>query len=675
MTVSAADTDRLTCEAARAGLERDAGLDAAERRERGVVHTPVELARWAVGQVDELLEQELDCAGGLACPDVALVDPALGAGVWLAAALERAGGRKGSPAACVGLELDEGALTSAGRVLQPAADRAGWPLLLRRENTLAVENPWPDLVATRVVLGNPPWAGRTANRDVELSQQWLQDFQREPDGQPLRERRMGVLSDDYVRFTRWAAEQVRRGPRGGVWCLATNGSYLDGPVHRGMRACLMRWFDGVRVLDMGGSALLARTEQRDENLFGVRPSTALTLAWVRPQPSASCAVHYSRLFGSRSTKLTRLDQDDVPDPQSLSPSEPFYRFVPDASVAYPKDSVSLAEAMPFHREGVQTNRDAVATAISKSRLLSQLAAFVDGDLAVPPRGHFDVERARERVAAALEADPDGTRGISAVPLAYRPLQTRWLAPIAPFCHRPRPDLAGAAERSSLCLLTARKDRGGQPWHLFGASRDLADACYLSSRSSCRTRVFPTHTADGEANLDPQVQALWSERVGHRVSAEDFVLHALSVLASAAYRARFDERLRTDYPAVSPPGPAQWQARLAAGRTLAAALCEPAECAGVQVHGELPESGPVTTRYDGDADALWLSSGCHLSPIPADLWDVKVGHFPLLKNALRSLVGQPVRDAAVRRLVGGAQGWHDGLKAADAAYGDPHDNDA
>ena len=47
------------------------------------------LAEKAMAQVDERLRSALGLHAGLRSPNLALLDPALGTGVWLAAALER----------------------------------------------------------------------------------------------------------------------------------------------------------------------------------------------------------------------------------------------------------------------------------------------------------------------------------------------------------------------------------------------------------------------------------------------------------------------------------------------------------------------------------------------------------------------------------------------------------
>lgn len=517
-----------------AGRVREAEVDRGARRTFGVVHTPPELARHVVAEVDGAL-RAFGLGAGLADPRVTIVDPSCGPGVFLAAALARA-----PEARLVGLDVDAGALRQA-RSLLPSTVR-----LLRRD-TLASLDVGPVDVA--VVLGNPPWAGRSSSR-TELLTTLLEDFRREADGSPLAEKKIGVLSDAYVRFLRWGAEVVRRAPGGGVLGFVTNASWLDGPVHRGMRAAMARFFRDVRVLDLGGSALTARAGgERDENVFGVRPSVCVTVA-TRPaghDEGTSGRVQVACARGTRQAKLAGLASARFVEVRAEGP----WRVSRGGAGSWPASFVALDAIFPFHREGVQTNRDAVVIDRDRDALLARLQTFALGLAdprfgdAVGRREHFDPERARREVAAALRVDPEGETFLR--PLWYRPFDRRWLAALPALCHRPRPDLQAASEASSLCLVTVRKDRGTRTWNHVALIDGTVDNCFLSSRSSCRSRAFPTHGPDGAENLSERGRALagaWGAR--------EMLLHAATWLSAAAYREGFAELLATDYPRVPPP---------------------------------------------------------------------------------------------------------------------------
>jgi predicted helicase len=143
-----------------------------------------------------------------------------------------------------------------------------------------------------------------------------------------------VLADSYVRFFALCAELARERQNGAVVALVTNASFLDGLVHRGMRARLASWFDEVQVLDLGGSALVGRSrERRDDNVFGVRPSVAVTWLCRYPRTARSTlspgTAHcsYARQFGSRNDKLAWLSAV-APEQLAFQPLACLYSALP-----------------------------------------------------------------------------------------------------------------------------------------------------------------------------------------------------------------------------------------------------------------------------------------------------------------------------------------------------------
>jgi hypothetical protein len=580
--------------AARAAAARDRALSAEQKKRGGVVHTPPELARFVARAADALLREELGLPGGLADPELAVIDPACGPGAFLAAAAavvrERARVAAGSLPVLHGFDRDPEAIAAAA-ALVPELARDGVRCALTQRDTLREARPAhvAELAPALCVLGNPPWVGGAH----EALEPWFaalaESMRHDAYGAPIDERKVGVLADTYVRFARWALEVARCARRGAVIALVTNGSYLDGPVHRGLRGLLLRELDALHVIDLGGNALLARdragAQQRDDNVFGVRPSVAIALGvrrGARDADAPPARVRYARLFGSRAGKLAQLgdaELDSLPF-APLAPEPQYVRFVPTraADRAY-ASWPSLAEAMPFHREGVQTNRDGFAIEVRRADLIERLRAFAGGAepgeiaLATRPMAHYDPEKARGVLRDAFARDPSAETFIR--PIAYRPFDTRWFVALAPICHRPRPELLRAIDAGGLALLSTRKDRGSAPWAHFGAARDVPDNCYLSTRSSCRTRAFPRLTPDGRDNLGEAVARGVAERIGHAIDARAFIAYALAVLANADYRAQHDEWLRIDYPRIPwPRDAAQFERLRAAGERLIALFCDP-----------------------------------------------------------------------------------------------------
>ncbi|MDB4989513.1 MAG: putative helicase [Myxococcaceae bacterium] len=657
----------LISRALAAATERARGSTRTHLRARGVVPTPSVLARLGVARVDQLLRSELGIEQGLASERVAILDPAVGTGVWLAAVLEHTRTR-GAKAHLLGFDTDQATIDAAAALLAPEAATQGACLSLSCANTLELAAPFPDSDRVRVIVGNPPWAARSLSRGGALSDAWLSEFRLDHEGAALSERRVGVLSDDYVRFFRWALEQARTTEHGAVVCLATNASFLDGPVHRGMRSALLKAFDQLELLDLGGNSLLSRardgSRQRDDNLFGVRVGAAISWAWRSARPSATpraaTSVSFAQLRGSLADKLVALERA-TPSSTRHTPSAPWFHFRPGvAATAQP--GFSLAEAFPFQREGVQTNRDAVAIALSYAELEQRLHEFVRGDLSVPALRHFDPARARTLLSAARE------RGESCIAkLSYRPLDDRFFVTLPPLCHRPRAELQAAMSHSSLCLLAVRKDRGAAQFNLFGAAQHTADACFLSTRSSCRTRVFPSHQPDGSPNLSAGVQAQLGERIGRAPSSVEVIEYALSVLGSPRHRCEQQAALQLDYAHLPWPRDAShFERAVQLGQSFVTALsaeraptgqdlvCTP----GIDLEGPLGE-----LRYEAAAGTLSSGGRVLLHGVQPAWWTAQVGHHGFVASVLRT--GAPIKLARVIDALNRAAAWVAAEGAADA----------
>ena len=145
-----------------------------------------------------------------------------------------------------------------------------------------------------VVLGNPPYAGHSANRSWEVGPKGkkvrtfigklLRDYYF-VDGQPLGERNPKWLQDDYVKFIRFGQWRIER-TGAGILALITNHGYLDNPTLRGMRQQLMRTFDEIYVMDLHGNAKkkeVCPDGSKDENVFDIQQGVAIALMVKLPK--------------------------------------------------------------------------------------------------------------------------------------------------------------------------------------------------------------------------------------------------------------------------------------------------------------------------------------------------------------------------------------------------------
>lgn len=667
------EIERLAAQHAR---ERETTLDRAQKRAHGVVHTPPELAQRVVRESDRLLRERLQLSAGIAAEQLLWLDPACGPGAFFAAGLALGEQRTGFALHGLGFDLDAQALALAARLsTHPCSAR----LQLVHADALATDEVRSALAphaGPLLVLGNPPWVTARAQLTA-LDRARLEPFRRSADGVRLPERKLGVLTDAYVRFFALCAELVRDRDAGAVVALVSNGSYLDGLMHRGMRARLLSWFDELYVLDLGGSALLGRSrELRDDNVFGVRPSVAVTWLCRLPGPRAvrpAGKAFYARMLGSQAHKAQQLMAAEPLAFEPLAPEPPQLFFVPRARrdpryASYP----ALSEWLPFQREGVQSNRDAVVVDHEPARLLERLRAFSRGDsagvLAVASKAlhHYDPARARRAVAAALEADPEGTLGIVLQPLAYRPFDTRVFCPVIPLCHRPRPELARALAHAPAGLVSVRKDRGDLPWQHSAWATSLVDNCFLSARSSCRARAFPLCDPDGAPNLDPELAQRLAEATGEHADVATFQHYALTILSAARYRARWDGELRQDYPRIPVPQlSAAYRQQAQHGALLAELYTRPLCVQPSQA--VLPARTSVSELELSEAEGCIRLAGRTLLTLTPQACSLRVGHHRPLAAWLASHAKHTLDRATLARLLALAQrldALADALRVAD-----------
>lgn len=116
------------------------------------------------------------------------------------------------------------------------------------------------------------------------------------------ERNIQPLSDDYIKFIRFAHWKINQAGKG-VIGLITNNSYLSGLIHRGMRKKLIEEFDEIYILNLHGSSLIGETApdgSKDENVFDIRQGVAIALFVKTGEGKKGLAkVFYQDLYGLR----------------------------------------------------------------------------------------------------------------------------------------------------------------------------------------------------------------------------------------------------------------------------------------------------------------------------------------------------------------------------------------
>jgi len=393
-----------------------AAYDPRLRKDRGVYYTPVEVVQAQVRLVAQLLEERLGADLAFAEKNVLTLDPAVGTGTYLLAALEygldrvaevKGPGMRASAATQMaenlyGFELlvgpytvahlrlterisaEEGQLPKHGiRVYltdtleSPNRPARKFPsmyteLALEHERARRVKREVPILVC----LGNPPYDRQQLPMEEQKARRkggWvrygdpegdekrgkrplLQDFL-----EPLGKMGLGVhaknLYNDYVYFWRWALWKVFEAKDGpGIVSFITASSYLRGPGFAGMREVMRRTFDELWIIDLEGDNLGAR---KTENVFAIRTPVAIAVGvrYGEPRPDTPATVHYTRISGTREEKLQALASVRRFEDLEWRPTLPDWHdpFLPTSDKPY-WDWPLLTDLFPWQASGVQFKR-------------------------------------------------------------------------------------------------------------------------------------------------------------------------------------------------------------------------------------------------------------------------------------------------------------------------------
>ena len=681
-----------------------AQYDPDERERRGVYYTPEPVVGYIVRSLHGLLKTEFSKSAGLASDGVTLLDLAAGTMTFVARAAQQAvaefeagygrGGRGDfirhhvlrnfyalelmmAPYAVGHLKMSF-FLEELGHRL---ADDERVPFYLTNTldteelkqthipglSALAEESRLAGVVKKQtpilLILGNPPYSGHSSNKG-----KWIQDLikdYKQVDGKPLGEKNPKWLQDDYVKFLRFAQWKIEQAGRGVVGMI-TNHSYLDNPTFRGMRQSLMRTFDDIYILDLHGNSLKKETcpdGSPDKNVFDIRQGVAIAFFIKRGSDRhTEAAVHHAERYGARASKYDWLDAHDHSSTewQNLNPVSPFYLFVPhdEALEAGYRRFPSIPEVFPVNSVGIVTARDGLTIHYSAEEAWDTVRAFSGMDPELARQGYElgkDAQDWKVTMAQKDLLDPGLTRE-KVVPILYRPFDIRYTyytGRSRGFICRPRPEVMRhvlAGENLALMMPKQHKDEfGALATKFISAHKSVAayDINYhfplylypTADRSDLFAHLEPS---DRQSNLNSELVAVLAEAHGRAPSPEEIFHYIYAVLYTPAYREKYAEFLRMDFPRV--PFTADRElftklttlgARLTELHLLTSPELDPPTCR-FESEGDMVVARTKAKgfRYDPDEQRMYINKTQYFGPIPAEVYEYRIGGYQVCDKWLK-----------------------------------------
>ena len=384
--------------------------DPARRKARGVYYTPSPVVAFIVRVVDELLQRDFGLRDGLAdrttvqsksgnpVHRLQILDPATGTGTFLVevvrAIYRKFAGKQGvwndyvrdhllprlhgyeilmAPYAMAHLNLEHVFRETGATNLGSA--RYGIYLTNTLENKrfdgnlfspidqeAQAANLLKNSMRVMVMLGNPPYNVSSSNKS-----KWIEELNKSYK-ESLCEQNIQPLSDDYIKFIRYAQYQIEEQTGEGIVAFITNNSFLDGIIHRQMRKELLRVFDEIYILNLHGNSRMkekAPDGGKDENVFDIQTGVSINIFVKHKEPKYEQAkLFYHELYGLREEKFDALTKLNLGSTcwKELQPIEPYYFFVHKdfASEVEYKKGFKLDELFINNVAGIVTSRDDVA---------------------------------------------------------------------------------------------------------------------------------------------------------------------------------------------------------------------------------------------------------------------------------------------------------------------------
>ena len=374
----------------------------------GIVYTPVEVVDFILHSADEVLRQEF--GRRLSDEGVHLIDPFAGAGVFLSRLLqsdlihdsdverkyreelhaneivllayyiaavnieEAYRGRRGEDS---DYEPFSGiVLTDTFNLNKKGEDATLFGRAWMPDNNARAEH--QQKLPIQVIVGNPPWsAGQKSSADDNPNVDYpaLEARIRATFAEYSTVTLKNSLYDTYKMAIRWASDRINEQ---GIVAFVTNGSWIDGNVDAGVRACLAEEFSSVYVVHLRGNQRTQgeRSKREGGKVFGQGSRAPVAITIMVKNPNAAhdgCRIHYRDIgdYLSREQKLEALKEagaiSGFSDWEAISPDE-YHDWIAQRSDAfanlYPmgsKDSkAGIADDAIFrlYSRGPATSRDA-----------------------------------------------------------------------------------------------------------------------------------------------------------------------------------------------------------------------------------------------------------------------------------------------------------------------------
>ncbi len=632
----------------------------------GTFYTPPPLVDFIIHSVDHLLKTKFGQKNGIMDAKCSFLDPASGTNVFLSRALRYILKQNSAPHLKFPRFPREFLKNYETREIQPTTFVLGLFNILSllstewREETLT-DIPWnckmkdtlahfeediKDNIASStkkstpiVVWGNPPY-----KKDVKTESCAIAEAMKQYQDTVRFEKSLRVLSDYYVKFLRYAHERVKIAGHG-IISLVLNSSYIDGPIHRGLRASLIQDFSDIFVVNLHGAIQppeITPSGVEDENVFDIRTGVSILILVKSNTGAIPCEkLHYYDCWGTRVEKLDFLAKNGLNsiawkkfDPRRWGISYNQFNLagIPTSIVETYRKGISIRNIFKSMVMGVTSGRDQVLVGFTRDELYQKILESRK-ILHLPSR----------LTIASIKKD--------VIPYNYRPFDFRYIYYKNGIINRDRKEimnyLVGKQKISgNVALVTERFIRSAKTpyWNFIYATNIVPDKSCISNQDN--SHVYPLYYGSVKGhqdNLRKEVVIFLSREYCIPVISTQVFDYILGILSTPRFQEHFTPLLGLDYPVILFPKESSVFMKIAnLGSQIKNVFLLAEETPNTFFHSTAAKKSLVYNithvHYDSNCERLYYNPVEYVES-PQNIWNIFIGYFQPIRHFFSDRIGR------------------------------------
>ena len=497
------------------------------------------------------------------------------------------------------------------------------------------------------IIGNPPYSIASYNKsefETDIMKLYKKDVK--------SEKNIKILSDDYIKFIRYAHWKIEKAGSGVIGMITKN-TYINIAAAKGLRKQLLLTFDKIYILNLHGK-LYEKTPDgnNDKNVFDIRVGTAIIfLVKTKNKKNDTYAeLFYRDLYGERELKYDFLNKNNIfstfKKKDKIEIDEKYFFFEKknyNNKKLYDDfwgiDMIFIEKLM-----GVSTHRDNFIIDNEKTKLENRLKSFINIDL---PQTQiekiFDIKESKDFELSKLIKSFKTIDTNNFLSYSFKAFQYKYIYYDKRFIDRDRISIMhNFISKKNIALVTVRRQTNNYFNFAFVTDR-ITDFNFLGVGSY--TIPLWIYKQNGDvfngngigktqvSNLNHRFEELLETSFNKKNITEEIFYYVYAILFSNTYRKSFPELLKIDYPKIPFTKNAELFENLSQlGKELADLhLLKSSKLNKPQVKFQGQGNGQVDKpKFIEEKGIITINATQYFDNISKELWEFMVGKNQVIK---------------------------------------------